>query len=89
MAVATIRKKLDKKIKTPDLTARQQEMVAFMLRCLLSGYLPSYREIGEEMNISSSNGVVAHLTALEKKGYIEIHHNQGYQLTDKSMDLVL
>lgn len=89
MPVATIRKRLKRKLKTPDLTERQQEAIAFMLRCLLSGYLPSYREIGEEMDIGSPNGVVCHLRALETKGYLEIAHNTGYQLNDKTLNLVL
>jgi len=90
MPVAKFRQKLQKrKLKAPELTDRQEELIAFVLRCLLSGYLPSYREIGEEMGISSPNGTVQHLSALERKGYLEIHHNQGYQLTDKAKDLVL
>lgn len=89
MPVAEVRKKLKRKLTAVDLTKRQLEVVAFMLRCLLSGYLPSYRELGEEMDITSTNGVVGHLKALAKKGYIELVHAQGYQLTDKALDLVL
>lgn len=89
MPVAKIREKLKRKLKAPELSVRQMEVIAYMLQCLLSGYLPSYREIGQEMGISSPNGTVAHLNALQKKGFIEIHHGQGYQLTDKTLDLVL
>jgi repressor LexA len=90
MAAAKLREKLNrKKPKPADVSPRQQQMLSLMLRCLLSGYLPSYRELCEEMNIASPNGVVCHLKALEGKGYLEIAHNQGYQLTDKALDLVL
>ncbi len=36
-----------------------------------NGWPPTIREIGKHMGISSPNGVMAHLKALEKKGYIE------------------
>ena len=89
MPVAALRKKLDRKIPAPDLSPRQLEMLRHMLHGLLSGYLPSYRELADDMDIDSPNGVVCHLKAMAKKGYLEIHHNQGYQLTDKALDLVL
>lgn len=36
----------------------------------LKGYPPSVREIGEALDISSTNGVADHLKALEKKGLL-------------------
>ncbi len=90
MAAQKFRQKLQDKPPSPaDLTGRQAEMVLHALRCLLSGYLPSYRELGEEMGITSPNGITQHLKALERNGYLEIHHGQGYQLTDKALDLAL
>lgn len=90
MSAAKLRERLQELTgRTPDLTGRQAEIVAFMLRCLLSGYLPSYREIGEEFGIGSPNGVAGHIKSLERKEYVECHHQQGYQLTDKALDLVL
>lgn len=89
MPVAQFRKKLTKLTKTPDLTGRQREMLGYMLRGLLSGYLPSYRELGEEMGISSPNGITGHIKALGAKEYVSLHPGQGYQLTDKAIDLVL
>lgn len=89
MPVAKVREKLKRKLKAPELTERQLEILRHMLLCLLSGYLPSYRELGDDMGIGSPNGVVGHLRALETKGYLEILHNQGYQLTDKALNLVL
>lgn len=89
MPVVKIRKKLDRDLKAPDLTARQGEVLRTLLVCLLSGYLPTYRELAEELGITSPNGVTQHLLSLERKGYVEMHHGIGYQLTDKSLDLVL
>jgi repressor LexA len=38
-----------------------------------NGYQPSIREIGSRFRIVSPNGVVCHLKALEKKGYIRMN----------------
>ena len=41
------------------------------------GYGPTVREIGEEFDINSPNGVVCHLKALEKKGLITREPNMS------------
>jgi repressor LexA len=56
------------------LTSRQERV----LRCVLSlrqrhGRMPTYREIGSALSISSPNGVRRHLLALETKGYLSTH----------------
>jgi repressor LexA len=51
------------------LTARQAEVLEF-IRAKSGMYGPAVREIAAEFGIRSPNGVVAHLNALEKKGYI-------------------
>jgi repressor LexA len=63
---------------TPDLTTRQREVFEF-IRSLITGrgYGPTVREIGEEFNISSPNGVMCHLKALEKKGLITREPNMS------------
>jgi repressor LexA len=54
------------------LTPRQQELYGYLAEFLAEqGYPPSYREIAEALGIRSTNGVSAHLNALERKGYIE------------------
>lgn len=54
------------------LTDRQREVLAFIAdRIEASGYPPTIREIGNGLQIRSTNGVNDHLKALEKKGYIE------------------
>lgn len=55
----------------PALTDRQQEILSYIEREVrTTGVPPSIRQIGLALGISSTNGVRAHLQALEKKGYI-------------------
>jgi repressor LexA len=55
----------------PALTAKQQEILAFIRRYIQeNGYPPAIRDIGEAFEIKSPNGVMCHLRALQKKGYI-------------------
>lgn len=54
-----------------DLTNRQQEILEYIKRQVqLKGYPPSVREIGKGVGLSSSSTVHAHLSTLEKKGYL-------------------
>jgi repressor LexA len=56
---------------TDKLTARQEKVFDFIkARIKERGYGPTVREIGEHFKISSLNGVMCHLRALEKKGLI-------------------
>lgn len=56
------------------LTARQAEALAF-IRANVGLYGPSVREIAKHMGINNVTGVVGHLRALEKKGYIRRRPN--------------
>lgn len=64
---------------TPDLsqlTERQREIYEFIKEKIESrGYGPTVREIGQHFDIKSPNGVMCHLKALEKKGFI---NRQGF-----------
>ncbi len=53
------------------LTERQLEVLRF-ITCQIEdcGYPPTIREIGEALDIRSTNGVNDHLKALERKGYL-------------------
>lgn len=54
-----------------QLTARQKQIFQFICRQIeLQGFGPTVREIAEEFDIVSPNGVVCHLDALVAKGYI-------------------
>ena len=67
------------------LTERQQHVYDFIRDKIVNrGYGPTVREIGENFDISSPNGVMCHLKALEKKGLItrEPNMSRAIQLTD-------
>ena len=54
------------------LTHRQEEILEFISNFISeSGYPPSLQEIADAFGIASKHGVVRHLDALAKKGYIE------------------
>ena len=58
------------------LTSRQREALEYIRHCVRKrGYGPTVREIGDQMGIHSPNGVVGHLTALERKGFIQREAN--------------
>jgi len=56
---------------TSTLTDRQLEVLRFIVQQIEdNGYPPTIREIGEALDIRSTNGVNDHLKALEKKGFL-------------------
>lgn len=72
-----------------QLTQRQREIFDFIREKMSGrGYGPTVREIGEAFGISSPNGVMCHLKALEKKGLItrEPNMSRAIQLTDAAME---
>ena len=61
-----------------QLTDRQKLVYEFIYDLITNrGYGPTVREIGHEFNISSPNGVMCHLKALEKKGLIRRSPNKS------------
>ena len=76
-------------MQTPDasLTPRQRMVFEFVRdRIVRRGFGPTVREIADEFEIKSPNGVICHLRALEKKGLITRQSNisRAIQLADKS-----
>ena len=68
------------------LTARQTRVLEFICSEMdRQGFGPTIREIADEMGFSSPNGVMCHLRALTKKGYIERrgHKSRSIVLTDE------
>jgi len=62
----------------PQLTKRQKDVFEFIREKIQTrGYGPTVREIGDAFEISSPNGVVCHLKALEKKGLISREKNMS------------
>src|SRR4026209_1406497 len=63
---------------TLELTSRQKEVFDFIREKITGrGYGPTVREIGDNFRISSPNGVMCHLKALEKKGLITREPNMS------------
>lgn len=61
-----------------QLTKRQASVYDFIRDKIVNrGYGPTVREIGERFDISSPNGVMCHLKALEKKGMIRRSPNKS------------
>jgi len=57
------------------LTSRQKEIYEFIREMIqVRGFPPTVREIGDQFEIKSPNGVMCHLKALQKKGLI--HRDQ-------------
>ena len=76
-----------------DLTERQREILTFIEHHeWRNGYWPSIREIQEKFNFKSTNAVMGHLRALEKKDVIEritgqartfrIHHHDTPEVSE-------
>ena len=72
--------------KTRALTARQREVYEYIKRTIKAkGYCPTVREIGDAVSINSPNGVIGHLRALIRKGYIvrQAHMARSIQLANQ------
>jgi repressor LexA len=72
-----------------QLTERQKEVYEFVRDKIQNrGYGPTVREIGENFEISSPNGVMCHLKALEKKGLIlrSPNKSRAIELTREALD---
>ncbi|MCP3169308.1 transcriptional repressor LexA [Myxococcus qinghaiensis] len=64
-----------------ELTDRQREILSFIVKeTETRGFPPTIREIGEHMEIRSTNGVNDHLKALERKGYLNRGEQQSRSL---------
>ncbi|HZZ72348.1 MAG TPA: transcriptional repressor LexA [Pirellulales bacterium] len=75
-----------------SLTKRQKAIYKFIRDKIRNrGYGPTVREIGEQFEIASPNGVMCHLKALEKKGLItrEPNMSRAIQLTEDIKGLPL
>ena len=63
------------------LTKRQLSVLEFIGNQIIStGVQPTYREIARHFGFAAQNGVVCHVTALARKGYIERVHGEGRAL---------
>jgi repressor LexA len=67
-----------------ELTSRQRQVLEFITLFIENnGYPPSLREIAASLTINGTRGVLGHLEALERKGYLkkEAGSSRGIALT--------
>lgn len=72
-----------------ELTDRQQQLLEVIAAAIARGDSPTIRDIGEATEIVSTNGVVDHLVALERKGYLirgDDGKSRGIRLTDEGIE---
>lgn len=63
---------------TGELTRRQRQVFDFICRYIERHSMPpTIREIGEEINVRSANGVMCHIHVLVKKGWLKKAHASG------------
>lgn len=71
-----------------ELSPRQAEVLDVIRRAVdRRGFPPTYREIGDALGISSTNGVADHVKALVRKGYLRKAKGgaaRGLQLTERA-----
>jgi len=76
---------------TEALTERQKAVYDFIRDKINSqGYGPTVREMSSQFNFRSPNGVLCHLTALEKKGLItrDFGKSRAISLVHESVEIV-
>ena len=67
---------------TTELTKRQRDVFDYIRNALLRGEpCPSFRELCMAFGLKSTNGIVVHLNALERKGFIVISRGQARSIT--------
>src|SRR3978361_54568 len=60
------------------ITRRQKEVLDFIAAYQVeNGYSPSYEEMARGLNLSSIATIHKHISALEKKNYLQRSHNQS------------
>jgi SOS-response transcriptional repressor LexA len=72
-----------------ELTARQQQMYDFIRGYIRDhGFSPSVREIGAALGITSPNGVLSQVRALEKKGRLTrvLNTSRSFRLVGDACD---
>jgi SOS-response transcriptional repressor LexA len=72
------------------LTPRQREALDFIVGFVREhGYSPTIREIGAQLGIRSTNGVMSNLLCLQRKGAIDLERNHLRRGRSRSRNIVL
>ena len=73
-----------------SLTTRQKEIYHFIRKHIeMKGFPPAIRDICEEFGISSPNGVMCHLKALQKKGFINRVEKRDNQMKAQARGITI
>jgi len=65
-----------------QLTARQEQVLTIVTEYISTyGYPPSLRDIGKKLSVSGTLGVMKHLEALERKGYLRRQEGSSRGIT--------
>jgi repressor LexA len=74
----------------PALTAKQEAIYHFIRKHIeTKGFPPAIRDICDEFGISSPNGVMCHLKALQKKGYINRVEKRDNQMRAQARGITI
>jgi repressor LexA len=74
----------------PPLTAKQEAIYHFIRKHIeTKGFPPAIRDICDEFGISSPNGVMCHLKALQKKGYINRVEKRDNQMKAQARGITI
>jgi repressor LexA len=74
----------------PPMTAKQEAIYHFIRKHIeTKGFPPAIRDICDEFGISSPNGVMCHLKALQKKGYINRVEKRGNQMRAQARGITI
>jgi SOS-response transcriptional repressor LexA len=77
------------KVQRKKLTPRQEAVFRFVAKHFAEHQaMPALREIGEEFDIGSTNGVVCHLVALVKKGFLSWRRMKGGRALSRGYEIV-
>jgi len=74
----------------PPMTAKQQAIYNYIRKHIeMKGFPPAIRDICDEFGISSPNGVMCHLKALQKKGYINRVEKRDNQMKAQARGITI
>jgi repressor LexA len=74
----------------PPMTAKQEAIYHFIRKHIeTKGFPPAIRDICDEFGISSPNGVMCHLKALQKKGYINRVEKRDNQMRAQARGITI
>lgn len=81
--------KIKELAKESDLSKRQIDVLLCIQENIKRNQIPpTYREIGNELNICSTNAISDHVKALKKKGYL-VNHDHSQNTSGKARGLIL